>query len=247
MFSQKKFMSLPYQQQHKKLSEMLRKIYHRLINKEDVRGDIHDYNTVAAWIDISPLICDYYSISDRYHMHAREGQVFLREHNLLPIVSHHDKTSYDENSALSYSIYLDNLRSAHNVGSIIRTIEAFSLGTLHLSPSTHGPENLQVRNTAMGSSEWISCSYDSLDTLPRPLIALETSPDAIPLYDFIFPKRCTLAVGNEEYGCSPETLAQADYIVEIPLHGRKNSLNVANSFAIAASWIRGQQHCSSSL
>ena len=41
-------------------------------------------------------------------------------------------------------------------------------------------------------------------------------------------------VGNEEYGCSKELLQEADMIINIPLRGVKNSLNVAQSFAVAA-------------
>jgi tRNA G18 (ribose-2'-O)-methylase SpoU len=62
----------------------------------------------------------------------------------------------------------------------------------------------------------------------------------MPLSDFIFPASFTLILGNEEYGISNESLKLADYIVEIPLFGAKNSLNVACAFAIAASQIRRQ-------
>ena len=51
----------------------------------------------------------------------------------------------------------------------------------------------------------------------------------------------TFPLGNEEYGCSKETLAMADYLLTIPLYGRKNSLNVSNAFAIAAQEICRQK------
>lgn len=70
---------------------------------------------------------------------------------------------------------------------------------------------------------------------------METAAEAIPITDFEFPETFTLVIGNEEYGCSDAILAQADYVIKIPLRGRKNSLNVANAFAIAAAEISRQR------
>jgi tRNA G18 (ribose-2'-O)-methylase SpoU len=147
-----------------------------------------------------------------------------------------------KNEPLKTSIYLDNIRSAHNVGSIIRTTEAFSLGTLHFSDKTPYIDNKQVKDTAMGTQGWVECRSNMLlKDLPRPIIILETAHNAIPIHDFIFPDQFTLVVGNEEYGCSDESIQLADIALEIPLVGKKNSLNVANAFAIAAYEIRKQR------
>ncbi|MCE2983540.1 MAG: TrmH family RNA methyltransferase, partial [Parachlamydia sp.] len=90
--------------------------------------------------------------------------------------------------------------------------------------------------------QWVSCFKEiPLSQLKKPIIALETATGAHNLYDFSFPSSFTLVVGNEEYGCSDETLHLADEWVEIPLRGRKNSLNVANAFAIAAGEIARQK------
>jgi tRNA G18 (ribose-2'-O)-methylase SpoU len=50
----------------------------------------------------------------------------------------------------------------------------------------------------------------------------------------------TLIFGNEEFGISNQILSQVDHLVEIPLVGLKNSLNVANAFSIIASAIRNR-------
>ena len=94
----------------------------------------------------------------------------------------------------------------------------------------------------MGSHLFVHAHKNAdLNTLKRPIIALETCDKALSLYDFLFPTSFTLVVGNEEYGCSDESLILADFIVEIPLRGHKNSLNVANALAIAANEIVRQQ------
>ena len=95
----------------------------------------------------------------------------------------------------------------------------------------------------MGTSTEVPTTKNaSLKNLPRPLIALETAPLAPSIYDFSFPPTFTLLLGNEEYGLSRESLDQADQLVQIPLQGSKNSLNVACAYAIVAAEIRRQIH-----
>lgn len=200
------------------------------------------YDEWAQWINIAPMNdLSAQSISDRYHWHLQKGGIFKKEHNLLPRIRKGDLSRAQEPWPIA--IYLDHIRSAHNVGSIVRTVEAFSLGQITFSSQTPFATHKQVKDTAMGSLEWVACvQNDDLSLLPRPIIILETSPDALSLYEFIFPSSFTLAVGNEEYGCSEEVLKAADIVIEIPLRGHKNSLNVANAFAIAASEISRQRN-----
>ena len=92
----------------------------------------------------------------------------------------------------------------------------------------------------MGAAELVPVFQNVLlKDLPRPIIALDTGDAALSVLEFDFPETFTLILGNEEYGISNESLAEVDYILEIPLFGAKNSLNVACAFAIAASKIRG--------
>jgi tRNA G18 (ribose-2'-O)-methylase SpoU len=238
-FTENKFKSLKPQHQHKTLAEILRGVYERLLNKEAIDQDLEDYNQLQEWLGKASLVNDIKSIADRYHWHLKHGCVSLKEHNFLPRVEKGDKEQ--GKPPLTTSIYLDNLRSAHNVGSILRCVEALSLGSVYFSPSTPYVDTKKVHDTSMGSHDWVWTFQDvPLENLPRPIIALETCPDAFDLDDFIFPEVFTLVVGNEEYGCSKETLQLADVIVKVPLYGRKNSLNVANAFAITAATIRRQ-------
>lgn len=193
---------------------------------------------MLEWMAISSGEClfeDNKWVSDRYHWHLKQAKISLKEHSfLLPTVQDHAEGA----PFLPISIYLDRLRSCHNIGSILRTTEAFRLGNVLFSEGMAGPDHDQVQKASMGTSEWVSCrQISSFSELPRPIIALETIPNSTAYYDFEFPPRFTLAVGNEEYGCSDELLAAADQFIHIPLYGRKNSLNVATAFAIVAAEI----------
>jgi tRNA G18 (ribose-2'-O)-methylase SpoU len=238
-FARHKFLALPVSQQHKKCCELLRRIY-EMPWQEDSE-DIAHYNDLQQWLGLSSLsfCANRKALADRFHWHLRQTTNGLKEHRLLPTISYLDRPTGTE--PLPIAIYLDHIRSAHNVGSIIRTVEAMRLGSLFFSEDMVYADHKQVKDAAMGSETWVECSRGvSLSSLPKPIICLETSSDAMSIYDFIFPAHCTLVVGNEEYGCSDEALTLADHVLQIPMHGRKNSLNVANAFAITAAEIRRQ-------
>ena len=186
------------------------------------------------------------TIADLYHHHAKMAEVSFKEHNLLPqMITPSQVIIGDKKEGepfLPIDIYLDRLRSAHNIGSIIRTTEAFRLGKVIFSKEMIDASSKQIQDTSMGASEWVACEKTSdLSTLKRPLIALETVEGAPAYFDFTFPPSFTLALGNEEQGLSSEVLEKADICIQIPLWGRKNSLNVASAFSIVAGEICRQQ------
>ncbi|MBB64123.1 MAG: tRNA (guanine-N2)-dimethyltransferase [Waddliaceae bacterium] len=233
-FSKKKFDLLSNEQKHKKSAELLRAIYDALLQKKNCIEAEKHYNELQNWL-ISPLLNIWTpeTISQRYHEHLALCDQQHKEHNLLQSVKTEDRK--EAAPLLDIHIYLDHIRSAHNVGSILRTTEAFGLGTLYFPESAINPEHSQVKKTSMGCSEWVEWHANAqLKKLHQPIIIAETSSVAIPLSDFIFPSQFTLVLGNEEYGCSQEVLDHADYIIEIPLSGRKNSLNVANAYTAIA-------------
>ncbi len=230
------FLRLSERFRHKKAARFLR-IFH------DVRDPRHLslYRRIENWLQLIPLEeTDFRALSDRYHFHLAKAGISWKEHNLLAPSFHQS----DQSSSVSYlpiAIYLDNLRSAFNVGSILRTTEALRLGKVYFVKNTPFIDNLKVQKTSMETFNKVPCDRDmKLSELPRPLIALETDPYAPSVFDFTFPKSFTLMLGNEEYGLSKEALSLRDATVKIPLYGFKNSLNVASAFAIAAGVISHQ-------
>lgn len=199
-----------------------------------------EYSAWLSWMKLHPYsYIDLKQLADRYHWHLSESARSIKEHNLLPSLRTGDREP--KSVFLPVAIYLDNLRSAYNVGSILRTAEALRIGRIYFSEKTPFIDNEKVTRTSMGASEMVPCFQKvPLSGLPRPIIALDTSDEAIPVANYLFPGSFTLVLGNEEYGVSNETLALVDLILEIPLLGAKNSLNVACAFAIAAAEIRRQ-------
>lgn len=135
---------------------------------------------------------------------------------------------------LPIRVFLEDLRSPFNVGSVFRSAESFCVDRIILSPACPRPDHPRAERSAMGSSHIVPWSVGGLDMLdPGTLFALETG--GTPIDEFVFPRDGTVILGNEELGISPEAFALARNgagIVSIPLFGVKGSLNVTAAFAI---------------
>jgi tRNA G18 (ribose-2'-O)-methylase SpoU len=230
VFSKRKFLALSEKLQHKAASKLLKQ-YHET-------GDAHfleHYTQIASSMAVKPLDGSFQTLSDRYHYHLKEAKIASGQHLLTS--SSYQTDTLSNAPFLGVNTYLCNLRSAHNVGSILRTVEAFRLGSVLFSPSTPGPEHEKVKKVSMGCHSALHVEIMDEKTLiqnKRPIVAIELTQTAQTMPHFTFPKECTLVLGNEEYGVSEHILAHCDHVVKIPLTGGKHSLNVANAFAITA-------------
>jgi len=133
------------------------------------------------------------------------------------------------------AVYLEDLRSPFNVGSIFRTAEAFGASRLILSPRTPLPTHPRAERTARGAGRVVPWDVRGLADLDvtQGVFALELGGRDIGT--FPFPPAGTVLVGSEELGSSPEALRLADASlgrVSIPLAGAKRSLNVSVAFGI---------------
>ena len=239
-FSKRKFLTLSLAQQHKKAAELLRLLYESILEKKTLDKPLATrYATLSDFLNLPILSHNLEDLSNRYHEHLLHAGLCLKEHNLLPQLRCKDKNS--SSPFLPIDIYLDHIRSAHNIGSIIRTIEALRLGTLCLPSTMAAIDSKKTKDTAMGTLEKIPYKIvRGLEEIKQPIIALETCNNALSLYDYVFPKNFSLLLGNEEFGLSKDCLQKADVILQIPLYGFKNSLNVACAFSLVAGEIRRQ-------
>jgi 23S rRNA (guanosine2251-2'-O)-methyltransferase len=151
---------------------------------------------------------------------------------------------YQNNGSCHFSVILDNLRSAYNVGSILRTADGSGIRHAYLCGISPTPRHSRLAKTALSAEIHTSWSYHpdgvalvrELKVAGTRIIGLETSPDAVNLLENITPTRGNIAlvVGNEIYGIDPGIQQLCDQIFFLPMLGIKKSLNVAVSFGIAA-------------
>ena len=141
------------------------------------------------------------------------------------------------------AVILDNIRSAWNVGSILRSAEGFGFSRAHLCGITPTPEHDAVRKTALGAEDSIAwtCHKDAVilaQELKRngwTLYGLEETDISTSLYEMGYPHEpMALIVGNEICGVDPDLLAMCERIFYIPMRGEKRSFNVAIAFSAAA-------------
>lgn len=140
------------------------------------------------------------------------------------------------------ALVLDNVRSAHNVGSAFRTADAFALQHVYLCGITAQPPHREILKTALGATETVDWSYhaDVTDAIAElksagyHILAVEQVTGSCMLQDFQAVKDISIALvfGNEVDGVSDAALALVDGALEIPQLGTKHSLNVSVSLGI---------------
>ena len=146
-------------------------------------------------------------------------------------------------------LILDNIRSMENVGSIFRTADAAGVSKIFLTGITPKPPRKEIDKAALGAVDFVDWEYtENIKFLVSKLkkenikiIALEQDPSSAPYTSYKIPNaddHIAVIVGNEVDGISKEILDLANEIIEIPMHGKKNSLNVAVATGIALFSIR---------
>jgi 23S rRNA (guanosine2251-2'-O)-methyltransferase len=137
-------------------------------------------------------------------------------------------------------VVLDNIRSAFNVGSIFRTCDAAGVEHLHLCGISASPPNPKVLKTSLGAERTVPWSHhvDAVALLRElraagyAVFAVERTDRSEPYTEVVFPEKCALVFGHEVAGVARPLLDAADRVIEIPMLGRKNSLNVATSAGV---------------
>lgn len=144
-------------------------------------------------------------------------------------------------------VLLHNIRSTHNVGSIFRTADALGVTKIYLSGYTPTPldrfgrPRKDVAKVALGAEKNIPWEYveDSEKTIKElkklkcQIIGLEQTKNSTDYKKVKIKYPVLLVVGNEVGGIDGKILSLCDVIAEIPMRGKKESLNVSVAFGVA--------------
>ena len=140
------------------------------------------------------------------------------------------------------AVVLDNVRSAHNVGSAFRSCDAFKVDRLYLCGICATPPSAEIHKSAIGaefSVDWVH-HQDTMNAVKKlksqgyTIISVEQTVNAVSL-DAFSPspdKKYAVIFGNEVSGVSQEVVDASDFALEIPQYGTKHSLNVSVSVGI---------------
>ncbi len=134
-------------------------------------------------------------------------------------------------------IILDNVRSAHNIGSVFRTADAFLIRKIYLCGICAQPPDKSIQKTALGATETVDWEYaeDTLSLVKKLqeegvcVLSIEQAEEAEHLHDFLPDPQKTYAIvfGNEVKGVQQTVVTASDQVIEIPQKGSKHSFNIA--------------------
>lgn len=139
-------------------------------------------------------------------------------------------------------IVLDNVRSAHNVGSAFRTADSFKIDKVWLCGICAVPPSAEIHKSALGAEDSVEWEHvdDTLEAVRRlkddgyKVICAEQTVGSVMLDTFVPEKggRYAVVFGNEVSGVRQDVIDISDMVLEIPQYGTKHSLNVSVSVGV---------------
>lgn len=152
------------------------------------------------------------------------------------------KEEFKQSDKTPLLIVLDSVRSLHNVGSVFRTADAFSVEAIYLCGITATPPHREIHKTALGADETVAWKHfktaeEAIIELKEAgwkIAAIEQAEGSVALDKFQLGKgeKVALVFGNEVTGVSNEVMKRADVCIEIPQTGTKHSLNISVSAGV---------------
>lgn len=139
-------------------------------------------------------------------------------------------------------VVLDNVRSAHNVGSAFRTSDSFKIDKVWLCGICAVPPSAEIHKSALGAEDSVEWEHvdDTMEAVRRlkeagyEIISAEQTTGSVMLDTFVPEKGRKYAVvfGNEVSGVRQDVVDASDFCLEIPQYGTKHSLNVSVSVGV---------------
>ena len=140
------------------------------------------------------------------------------------------------------AVVLDNIRSAHTVGSAFRTCDAFRADALYLCGICACPPSAEIHKTALGAEDSVPWRYfaDTMDAVRElkergyTIVSIEQTVGSVAL-DAFPPesgRKYALVFGNEVDGVRQDVVDASDLALEIPQWGTKHSLNVSVALGV---------------
>uniref|UniRef100_UPI0015A923F2 RNA methyltransferase n=1 Tax=Alloprevotella sp. TaxID=1872471 RepID=UPI0015A923F2 len=148
-----------------------------------------------------------------------------------------DVATFKQAQKLPLIMVLDNVRSLHNVGSVLRTADAFRIEAVYMCGITATPPSAEIHKTALGAEDSVAWQYfedtlqavEKLKTEGYTVLAVEQVEGSLKLGDFAFEpqKKYALVMGNEVKGVRQDVVDACHQALEIPQYGTKHSMNVS--------------------
>lgn len=145
-----------------------------------------------------------------------------------------------------FVVICDDLRSLYNIGSVFRTADGAGVNKIYLCGISGRPDDEKAKGkiskVALGAEESVKWEYakqawrvaEKLKKEGFEIVFLEQTPESIRYMEYKPKFPVALVIGNENNGVKKNLLRRSDAIIQIPMRGKKESLNVSVAFGIAA-------------
>ena len=145
------------------------------------------------------------------------------------------------NSSRALVLIAHNIRSAYNVGALLRTADSLGISKVYLTGYTPTSDHTRVKKTALGAEDTVETvvETDVVQVIERlrsegyRIVGLELDERAVSIETYQAPEVCALLIGNEREGIAPSLRTRCDDLVMIEQRGMKESMNVAVATGIA--------------
>ena len=135
-----------------------------------------------------------------------------------------------------------DIRSCENIGALFRTADALGVHKIWLTGYTPAPPDPKIQKTALGAEnavvfekhEDIEQVLKQLDEEGFTLVGLELGAESVDIRSYAPPDKIALLLGTETTGIPPSLIERCDHLIQIPMHGVKESMNVTIAAAIAS-------------
>ena len=178
-------------------------------------------------------------MTNRKLLNIELGRVSVKEYKELP------------DSGLV--LVLDNIRSAHNVGSAFRTADSFKADKVWLCGICAVPPSAEIHKSALGAEDSVEWEHvdDTMEAIARlkadgyTVVSAEQTVGSVMLDRFVHVpgRKYAIVFGNEVAGVRQDVVDASDLVVEIPQYGTKHSLNVSVSIGVVLWHLRTLIDC----
>ena len=161
-----------------------------------------------------------------------------------------DRHAFPGLPRVGVTVLFEEMPGSFNLGSLMRLADAFMIEKILIAGEPRSLDSQRIRATDMGSRRWVSVEFvqDALHEIRErrragaEILAAEVSEKSVPFQQYKREGRSVLLVlGSESKGVSNAAMEEADAILEIPIGGMLNSLNVITAAAILLAHLAGDE------
>ncbi len=140
----------------------------------------------------------------------------------------------------NFIVLLDDIRSVLNVGAILRTCDGVGVKKIILCGITPQSNHKKLTKTALGAENYVEIEYyknseEAVQKLKKEgyvMYSVEQTKNSVGYNMIKYSSKSCFVFGNEITGVDIKLIEESDYCIEIPMYGKKNSLNVSTCVGI---------------